>query len=272
MRRIAHISDLHFGRTDEELLNPLLEAVNAAKPDLVAVTGDFTQRARRHQYEAARAFLDRLEAPWMAVPGNHDISLENLWRRFMRPFRRYRRYISDSLCPVHLSDGLVVVGLNTVDRFRWQRGKVRWYQMRTACRTFAENEGFKLVLAHHPFEQDPDVEKSLMRDAESAIEQLSECGAHLVLTGHLHRWRAEPFLSRKHGRQVLQIHVGTGLSTRLRGQENDFALLDLAGDSATVRRMVARDSRFEEAESRCFRIGPDGWHEDGTPAEAHAAP
>ena len=82
MTRIAHISDLHFGRTDVELLNPLLAAVNGARPDLVAVTGDFTQRARVSQYREARAFLDRLEAPWMAVPGNHDVSLDNLWMRF----------------------------------------------------------------------------------------------------------------------------------------------------------------------------------------------
>ncbi|WP_417723588.1 metallophosphoesterase family protein [Salipiger sp.] len=265
MKRIAHISDLHFGRTDEELLEPLLNAVNAARPDMVAVTGDFTQRARRHQYDDARAFLDRLEAPWMAVPGNHDISLENLWRRFMRPFRRYRSYICDNLCPVHAEDGLVMVGLNTVDRFRWQRGKVRWYQMRTACRTFGETEGIKVVLAHHPFEQDADVEKSLMRGANKAIERLSECGAHVVLTGHLHRWRAEPFLSRKHGRQVLQVHVGTGLSTRLRGQQNDFAVLDLDPSTAEVTRMVARDDAFVADGTRRFLFGEDGWREEPAP-------
>ena len=259
MIRIAHISDLHFGRTSPELLLPLVTALNAAKPDLVAVTGDFTQRARRSQYRAARGFLDRLRAPWMAVPGNHDVSLDNLWLRFMRPYGRYRRYICNDMMPVHRQDGLCVVGLNTVDRFRWQRGRVRWLQMRQACRIFSQSDGVNVVLAHHPFEQDEDVEKSLMRDAEHAIERLSDCGAHLVLSGHLHRWRTEPFLSRKNHAQVLQVHVGTGLSTRLRGQENDFALLDIAHPDITVRRMIAQGGRFVEDSARRFTFGDQGW-------------
>ena len=264
MTRVAHISDLHFGRTDLELLDPLIEAVNGAKPDLVAVTGDFTQRARRSQYEQSRAFLDRLDAPWLAVPGNHDVSLDNLFLRFFRPYGRYREHITREMFPVHHADGLVAVGLNTVDRFRWQRGKVRWRQMRQACKIFSETEPdtICMVLAHHPFEQDEDVKKSLMRDADKAIERFSECGAHLVLSGHLHRWRAEPFLSRKNGKKVLQIHVGTGLSTRLRGQENDFAILDLEGSEARVTRMVARDRRFDSAGTRLFRFGETGWRED----------
>ncbi|MBN8185086.1 metallophosphoesterase [Salipiger thiooxidans] len=261
MTRIAHISDLHFGRTDVELLNPLLAAVNGARPDLVAVTGDFTQRARVSQYREARAFLDRLEAPWMAVPGNHDVSLDNLWMRFIRPYKRYREHICNDLFPTFRGAGIVAVGLNTVDRYRWQRGKVRWFQLRQACRIFGESEGTKLVLAHHPFEQDADVKKSLMRGANKAIEQLSDCGAHIVLSGHLHRWRAEPFLSRKNRSQVLQVHVGTGLSTRLRGQENDFALLDVAEDEVAVTRMIARDGAFAEAGVRRFVYGDEGWKE-----------
>ncbi|EPX86812.1 metallophosphoesterase family protein [Salipiger mucosus] len=261
MKRVAHVSDLHFGRTDHALRHALIEAVNAAKPDLVAVTGDFTQRARRRQYSAARAFLERIEAPWMAVPGNHDISLDNLWQRFFRPWRRYREFICDDLCPVHVQDGLVVVGLNTVNRFRWQSGRVRWLQMRTVSRVFSEHEGIKVVLAHHPFEQDADIKKTLMRDAERAMERLSDCGADLVLSGHLHRWRTEPFLSAKHGAQVLQVHVGTGLSTRLRGQDNDFALLDLDADTADVTRMVARQGRFVPEGTRHFRVRDGGWVE-----------
>ena len=82
-----------------------------------------------------------------------------------------------------------------------------------------------------------------------------------MLSGHLHRWRAEPFLSRKHGARVLQIHVGTGLSTRLRGQENDFAVLDLAGNEAKVTRMVARGEGFVSDGARSFSYGEDGWRE-----------
>jgi len=68
MIRIAHISDLHFGTDDETLIEPLQSALREAAPDVVAVSGDVTQRARTHQFRAARAFLDRLTAPWVCVP------------------------------------------------------------------------------------------------------------------------------------------------------------------------------------------------------------
>ena len=42
------------------LIEPLLAAVAEAKPDLVVVSGDLTQRARKREFEDARAFLDRL--------------------------------------------------------------------------------------------------------------------------------------------------------------------------------------------------------------------
>ncbi|EIE51357.1 metallophosphoesterase family protein [Salipiger aestuarii] len=271
MTRIAHISDLHFGRSDPELLAPLVEALNEAQPDLVAVTGDFTQRARRGQYRDARAFLDQLDAPWLSVPGNHDVSLDNLWLRFMRPYARYRKHIASDLLTVHETDDFIAVGLNTVDRFRVQRGKVRWMQLRQACNLLTDAPGVRVVLAHHPFEQDADVAKSLMKGAEAGIEQLAECGAQVVLSGHLHRWRTEPFLSSKFGRQILQVHVGTGLSTRLRGQENDFALLDLTIHTADVTRMVARGGRFAFAGRRTFRFGDGGWRETGDQATAGTA-
>ena len=55
--------------------------------------------------------------------------------------------------------------------------------------------------------------------------------------------------------------MGTGLSTRLRGQENDFALLDVAQDEVAVTRMIARDGAFAEAGVRRFVYGDEGWKE-----------
>ena len=99
MRTIVHLSDLHFGRTRPDLLEPLVEAVNGAAPDLVAVSGDLTQRARGRQFREARAFLDRLAAPCLVVPGNHDVPLDHLLLRLFGPWRRYCRLIGSELEP-----------------------------------------------------------------------------------------------------------------------------------------------------------------------------
>ena len=100
MRTIVHLSDLHFGRTDDALLTPLASVIAKLAPDLVAVSGDLTQRARTTEFQAARDFLDRLPEPQIIVPGNHDVPLHNVFTRFIGPLDKYRRYITGDLEPV----------------------------------------------------------------------------------------------------------------------------------------------------------------------------
>ena len=143
MRTIVHLSDLHFGALDEALLPPLYEALSAAEPDLVAVSGDLTQRAKRREFEAARAFLAELRCPALVVPGNHDMPLYNVAARFFNPTKRYRRYITEGLAPVFADDEVVVVGLNSARRValqeaaaagstpgRWRRRLQGWPRLR----------------------------------------------------------------------------------------------------------------------------------------------
>src|SRR2546421_2446886 len=113
MRTLVHLSDLHFGRVDERLVEPLIAAVTEIDPDLVAVSGDLTQRARSHQFIEARAFLDALPQPQIVVPGNHDIPMHNVYARFFQPLDKYRRYITNELQPFYADEEIAVVGLNT---------------------------------------------------------------------------------------------------------------------------------------------------------------
>ncbi|HBZ43242.1 MAG TPA: phosphodiesterase [Maritimibacter sp.] len=257
MTRIIHLSDLHFGRARPELLAPLSTAIQEAAPDLVVVSGDLSQRARNHEFREARGFLDALGARWMAVPGNHDIPLFQPVSRILRPYRTYREWIAWDLEPVAELDDALVVGVNTVDRFAHQRGKARFGAMRHVCETVEQAGRNKLciVVAHHPFEQTASVEKKPMKRAGLALDKLKGCGAHLVLSGHLHMWHAGPFVTRPGVSGPVQVHAGTSLSTRLRGEVNDFAVLDVEGQNLCITRMAVESDGidFREMEQTHFR-------------------
>ncbi len=264
MRRVIHLSDLHFGRARPELLDPLIAKVNEIAPDLVAISGDLTQRARVSQYQDARAFIDRLDPPCLIVPGNHDTPLDNLLVRLFRPWGRYRRWIDADLEPSFHDDEIAVVGVNTVNPLVWQRGWIAGHATRRVCAAFSDVSAAvhtRIVVVHHPLEHAPGERKSLMRGAGAAIDAFAECGADIVLSGHLHSWRAEPYAERKGRTQTLQIHAGTGLSTRLRGEENDFNLLTLEKDRIVVERYVAGEDAtgFVPAARLTFRSGTGGW-------------
>src|SRR6187399_2421816 len=111
MRTIVHVSDLHFGRVNSALLDPLLDAIQRATPDLLAVSGDLTQRARTEEFLAARKFLDAIPTPRIVVPGNHDVPLYNVLSRFCRKLDHYREYITTDLSPFFADDEIAVAGV-----------------------------------------------------------------------------------------------------------------------------------------------------------------
>ena len=84
--RLIHISDLHFGAQSAGALDALREALRALNPSLLVTTGDLTQRGRPEQLRAAREFLDSVQVPWLATPGNHDLPVMP-WRRLIDPLR-----------------------------------------------------------------------------------------------------------------------------------------------------------------------------------------
>ncbi|WP_298492830.1 metallophosphoesterase [uncultured Maritimibacter sp.] len=258
MKRIVHLSDLHFGRARPELLKPLVAAVQAVEPDIVVVSGDLTQRARSREFRAARHFLDSLGARWLAVPGNHDMPLFQPVTRFFQPYRKYREMISFDLEPCHDGGIYRVAGLNTTDRFAHQRGVARSGAIRRLCQRFADGpkDRFNIVVAHHPFEQDPAADKAPMKGREAALARLKDGGADVVLSGHLHTWHTGAFLTRPGDPAgPIQVHAGTSLSSRLRGEVNDFALLDMVPGQLTVTRMAveADGVHFTERARAVFR-------------------
>src|SRR3954452_6420392 len=122
MRTIVHLSDLHFGRIDPAILEPAIGFVRDLRPNVVAVSGDLTQRARTAEYFAARDFLRALPSPQIVVPGNHDVPLHNLFSRFGRTLDRYRRYITNDLAPFYCDEEIAIAGANTAPAFSSQKG------------------------------------------------------------------------------------------------------------------------------------------------------
>ena len=259
MTRVIHLSDLHFGKDRQDLLEPLLESIERLTPDVVAISGDFTQRARESEYREARQFLDRIEVPVLAVPGNHDIPIHRPLTRFLSPWRYYRKFISADLTPIIETSDAVILGLNSVDRFSWQTGRMSGRQVRKACARMrpVDEHKLRILVQHHPLDHPNTTKKKPIPGAEKALAKLIGCGADLILSGHLHIWHAGVFAQRatdQEGHTAIQLHAGTSLSSRVRGEPNDFNLIHVDPDYVEIERISFDETarRFQKAEARRF--------------------
>src|SRR4051812_48976086 len=155
MTRIVHLSDLHFGAHDERLVEAVDEEVDVLKPDLVVISGDFTQRARTEQFREACEFLEGLRERGhevIGVPGNHDVPLYDVLRRFLSPLARYRRYIDETLCPFVELPGVSILGVNTARSLTFKDGRINKDQIEFIRETFSRtpSEAVRIVVTHHP--------------------------------------------------------------------------------------------------------------------------
>jgi 3',5'-cyclic AMP phosphodiesterase CpdA len=228
---VVHLSDLHFGRVDDRLLTPLVTAVEAAKPDVVVVSGDLTQRAQESEFRAARDFLARLPGPRVVVPGNHDVPLYNVFDRFVRPLARFREFIEADPVPRFVDAQLAVIGVNTARSMVVKNGRINEEQVDAIRAAFSAlpTEVFRVVVTHHPFDAGDTMDPGdRIGRAGLALRAFAECGVDLLLSGHLHvaySGEAAPSSGVLAGHGALAVSAGTATSTRVRGDPNEFNVL-----------------------------------------------
>lgn len=233
MRTIAHLSDLHFPIVDPRVIASLTTTINGLAPDLVVVSGDLTQRARRSQFVAAATFLSSLSSPRLVVPGNHDIPMFNIPARLFTPFASYRKYIAEDLEPVFDDAEMLVVGANSVRTMLFSdEGRLNEAQAdRAAARLQRAADGvIKIVVTHHPFDvPDGARERKMIGRSRMAMERLAHAGADIFLAGHLHISHVGGTATRYKiaGHSALLVQAGT-MSTRERGEPNSFNVIRIA--------------------------------------------
>jgi 3',5'-cyclic AMP phosphodiesterase CpdA len=267
MRVIVHLSDLHFGRIDHPLLEPLVHVIKAARPNLVAVSGDLTQRARTEQFEEARAFLDRLPFPRIVVPGNHDISLHNVVERFLWPLRKYAQHITTDLAPFYFDGEIAVMGVNTARSLTTKYGRINSGQISGVAAKFAPlgREVTKVLVTHHPFDLPPgyEDEHQLVGRAERAMTVLAKAGVDLMLSGHLHLTHTGVTSKRYkiEGHSALVVQAGTATSTRGRGEANSFNIIRIEAERIVVERILwhAGSASFQLASALTYERLAGGW-------------
>jgi 3',5'-cyclic AMP phosphodiesterase CpdA len=261
--RLLHISDLHAGSVEETVVEQRLEPlVERIRPELIAVTGDLAHRGRRLEHERASEFLRGLGRPLLVIPGNHDIPY-TFPARFTRPWAEFERQW-ETVEPVFRSDGLVVIGLNSVRPWRHQSGGIKSSQVARAAELLddAPEGALRVVALHHHLIGAPwrSRKKPVARRSE-VLAGLVDAGAELILAGHIHQAaisERHEFEVERNGLRGVTVSVAPGLGQprpNRRGEARGLHVYEASDDSLLVQTYVWREDDWGLTATRRFPRG-----------------
>lgn len=244
MKRVLHISDLHFGRINPPAIESLelFLKTNEKTLDLIVMTGDWTQRARSSQYKEAADFIKKSPIPVLTIPGNHDIPLYNFLARLLQPLRNYNKYIRELTVDIFESPEAVIVGFRTAHKFRTVEGRILEKDIQRAKKTFeaADPKAVRIIACHHPVFQPKELAKIRPRHLARDVLSLKP---HIIISGHSHLNWIE-LVETGHNHQILHVSAGSATSDRLRGEVNSFHILTIDDGSVKVETHFLEEAGF----------------------------
>jgi 3',5'-cyclic AMP phosphodiesterase CpdA len=268
---VFHVSDLHFGHPAvPEQYEAIETLIRAQKFDVVAISGDLTQRARSGEFQRARVFIRHAEqvSKVIVVPGNHDVKW---WRA---PFgvggeekllENYRTYISPDPEPVLRAPNATFVGVNTAHgvarwTFTWNLrqlsviGTVRREQlerMRAEFATSRPTDARVVVMHHNPVKGELSQRHGLL-DTKRVLGAFADMEVDLVLCGHDHQ---EAIHYIEHTRKGTVISTAGTVSNRARGgRPSSVNSIRITPENIEVSTLVwsSQSRTFAPGPSKCF--------------------
>jgi 3',5'-cyclic AMP phosphodiesterase CpdA len=263
MIKIIHISDLQIPRIAKGRLEQLAGFINSHLPEIVIITGDFTQRARAEAFLQAKMFLSSLKTDFLSIPGNHDIPLYRVYERFTARFKEYKTYISHQLNPTYEKAGIAIAGINTARALVFKKGRVNPRQVDHAYH-FIKNQDFwfRIIATHHPLAIPFHYNKGQLADgAKEALRRFGLCHVDLFLSGHYHVSTA---MSKRIGIQEsvydsVFVQAGT-LSERVRDEPFSFNFLHIDTTMQKIENYhLTNDNQIYLAQEHVFHKEKEGW-------------
>jgi 3',5'-cyclic AMP phosphodiesterase CpdA len=263
VRTIVHLSDLHFDWINQTAVPECIRAIQEIAPEILAVSGDLTQHARRKEFEHAVEFIRQLPGFPIVVPGNHDMAFLNPVRRVTQRLRLFREIVTAVSEPFYSDDEIAVVGLNTARVSHLRDGRIRAWQVRHIEDKMAAAlpGGIRVLVTHHPFDL-PDIydEGDIIGRGREFIPRVVKC-IDLLLAGHMHVSHAGPTALRYQiaGQSAVFVQAGTALSTRGRGETNSFQVIRTSADAIETVHYAFDGSRFAPRPPKLFRRENGAW-------------
>lgn len=161
--RVAHISDLHYsGRIEKSFFDAVLEAANACRPDLIAITGDLVDGEPWVDWIPSTIGRLRAKHGVYYVLGNHDL----------RASEARIKAAMEQAGAVHVGGRCLTIDVDGT-QFEIGGNELPWYTPASEFGRIAKDAdpaAFRLLLAHSPDQFAWAVERDVS----------------LMLAGHLH--------------------------------------------------------------------------------------